>query len=81
MNLTIQEAANLLNVSQPFLIKLLEEGKIPCFKAGLQQFICSEDVIKYKKQRDTQRREGLRKLTQFLQNEGFYEDDGVKFDF
>lgn len=63
MNMKIQEAANLLNVSQPFLIKLLEEGKIPCFKAGLQQFICSEDVIKYKKQRDTQRREGLRELS------------------
>lgn len=80
MNLTIQEAANLLNVSQPFLIKLLEERKIPFIKVRSYQYIRFEDLMKYKKERDIQRREGLRELTQFLQEEGFYEDEKVKFD-
>jgi len=70
---TTQEAAELLNVPRPYLIKLLEEGKIPYTKVGLHQYIRYEDVMAYKKQRDTQRREGLRELTQFLQDEGFYE--------
>lgn len=80
MNLTIQEAANLLNVSQPFLIKLLDERKIPFTKVRSYQYIRFEDLMKYKKERDIQRREGLRELTQFLQEEGFYEDKKVKFD-
>jgi len=68
MNLTIQEAADTLNVSQP------------CTKVGSYQYIRFEDLMKYKQQRDIQRREGLRELIQFLQEEGFYEDDGVKVD-
>lgn len=80
MNLTIQEAADILNVSQPFLMKLLEEKNIPCTKVGSYQYIRFEDLMKYKQQRDIRRREGLRELTQFLQEEGFYEDDGVKVD-
>ncbi len=70
---TTREAAELLNVPRPYLIKLLEEGKIPYTKVGLHRYIRYEDVMAYKKQRDTQRREGLRELTQFLQDEGFYE--------
>lgn len=77
---SIQEAADILNVSQPFLVKLLEQGNIPSTQVGSEKYIRFEDLISYKKQRDMQRREGLKELTQFLQNEGFYEENGVKFD-
>jgi excisionase family DNA binding protein len=77
---SIQEAADILNVSPPFLVKLLEQGNIPSTQVGSGQYIRFEDLISYKKQRDMERREGLKELTQFLQEEGFYEENRVKFD-
>ena len=35
--------------------------------------ICLKDLIIYKEQRKVMRRQGLKELTQFLQEEGFYE--------
>lgn len=71
--LTTQQAADFLNVSRPFLIKLLEQGEIPHIKVGTHRRIRSQDLMRYKEQRDIKRQEGLKELTQFLQDEGFYE--------
>ncbi|MEG3878058.1 helix-turn-helix domain-containing protein [Microcoleus sp. herbarium7] len=71
--LTTQQAANILNVSRPFLVKLLDEGAIPCIKVGSHRRIQLKDLIIYKEQRKVKRRQGLKELTQFLQEEGFYE--------
>lgn len=77
--LSIQEAANILNVSPIYLSKLLEERKIPFTQVGSELSISFEELMTYKQQRDFHRHEGLGNLTQFLQEEGFYEDEGVKF--
>jgi excisionase family DNA binding protein len=53
--LTTVEAADVLNVSRPFLIKLLEEGKIPHRKVGRHRRIRMEDVMAYKDAIDRER--------------------------
>lgn len=73
--LTTQEAADLLNVSRPFLIKLLEQGEIPYIKVGSHRRIRFEDLIAYKQQRDLKRRQSLKELIHFSQDEGFYKSE------
>ena len=46
--LTAERAAEILNVSRPFLIELLDEGKIPYRKAGRRRRVRLEDVMAYK---------------------------------
>lgn len=46
--LTAERAAEILNVSRPFLIELLDEGKIPYRKAGPRRRVRLEDVMAYK---------------------------------
>ncbi|VTR54659.1 DNA binding domain, excisionase family [Serratia fonticola] len=50
--LTTQEAANLLNVSRPHVVKMLEEGKIEFHKTGRHRRIRFADLMAYKEQRD-----------------------------
>ena len=53
--LTTAEAAEVLNVSRPFLIGLLEQGQIKFRKVGSHRRIRMEDVMDYKEKIDAQR--------------------------
>lgn len=71
--MTTQQAAEVLNVSRPYLIKLLEQGEIPHIKVGTHRRIRSQDLMTYKQQRDTKRSKLLDELIQESQDMGFYE--------
>lgn len=71
--LTTQEAADILNVSRPYLIKLLEAGELPFSKVGTHRRIQFEDLMEYKKKRDVERRKLLAEITQLSQEMGLYD--------
>jgi excisionase family DNA binding protein len=68
--LTTQEAADLLNVSRPTLIQMLEEGKIPFRKVGTHRRIRTEKLMGYKRQLEADRRAALAELVAYDQELG-----------
>ena len=72
--LTTKQAADLLNVSEEYLIGLLDQGALPFTKIYDHIRIQRGDVLAYKKQRDTQREADLTELVRFTEDCGGYDE-------
>ena len=60
--MTTQEAAQLLGISRPTLVKMLERGEVPFSKVGRHRRVQLSDLLKYKKRQATERRTTLQKV-------------------
>ena len=68
--LTTQQAADMLNVSRPFVVKLLEDGRIPFKKVGKHRRILLQDILRIKEQQSKTRKSQLEKLARDSQKLG-----------
>lgn len=73
--LTTQQAADLLQVSRPYLIRLLEEGKIRHHLVGSHRRIRLGDLLDYKSTRDSLRTANIREMVRVSESLGLYEAD------
>lgn len=75
--LTTQQAADLLNVSRPHLIKLLDEQKIPFRMVGTHRKLRAKDVMSFKDKTNFERRTALSRMVEIDEDLGLYDDETV----
>lgn len=68
--MTTQEGADLMNMSRPTFIKLLDDGKIPFHRVGNRRKVKYTDVMAYKKMLDEKRLQALDELSDIDQSLG-----------
>ncbi|PHQ78416.1 MAG: DNA-binding protein [Phycisphaera sp.] len=68
--LTTQRAADLLGVSRPFVVKEIEEDRLPAKKIGSHRRILAKDLMEYMRRQDAERQIALDELARLDQEMG-----------
>jgi excisionase family DNA binding protein len=71
-HLSTQEAADILGVSRPYFVRLVDSGEIPHVKVGNRRRLVLQDVLEYKHARDAVRRDSLRELVRLDHEQGVF---------
>lgn len=71
--LTTQQAADLIGVSRPTFVRLLDGGEIPYERPGRHRRVRLVDVLDYRERRSVQRRESLDRMVEIAEGSGMYE--------
>ena len=71
--LTTQQAADLLGVSRPTFVRLLDSGEVPFEQPGRHRRVRLTDVLAYRQRRSAQRRESLDRMVEIADESGMYE--------
>lgn len=66
--LTTQEAADMLNVSRPYLIKLIEQGTLRCEMVGTHRRLALGDILEYKARRSRERKMALQEMQEIAED-------------
>jgi excisionase family DNA binding protein len=72
--LTTQEAADLLGISRPTFVKILDEGGVPFARPGRHRRVLLADVLAYKEKRRSQRKQGLDELVRLTEDADLYDN-------
>jgi excisionase family DNA binding protein len=72
--MTTQRAANFLGVSRQFLVRLLDEGKIPFHRAGTHRRVYFQDLILFRNERDRRRHEAIEQMARDAVKDGVYDE-------
>ena len=71
--LTTQRAADIVGVSRPFLVRLLENGDMPFHMVGSHRRIYLRDLLDYKRRRDAARHEAINNMARAEMEAGTYD--------